>query len=299
MKDLRKQRWWIILVIGILVLPVLLNFFVFKPTCQLSVGTLQDWMSFWGSYLGATIPAIVAFVILNIQRKDNKLENEKNRTAFRMLNITQNRKNFWEGTMNSEKDIVESEKGKQLIFLAYEQEKEWLCELREALTDYICAYRENDMNNIVSCMYCSSYEYVLKKIEDLLDSLIKADIALELVIRNKAKMDGGCAHKKELNVLFNQYVSIIKDVQILAHLYYNKIPYISGSIEIRQQNPSNDLITLIQTIGLEDHPLVYSQIIEIVHKLITPIPKIVKDVRALGFDFIQEESESINNMYGQ
>ena len=89
MKDLLKKRSWIFIAIGVLVLPVVLNFIVFKPTSKLSVGTLQDWMSFWGSYLGATIPAIVAFVILGIQRKDNKLENEKNRAFILMRNITQ------------------------------------------------------------------------------------------------------------------------------------------------------------------------------------------------------------------
>jgi hypothetical protein len=291
MKDLLKQRWWIILVIGIFVLPVLLNFFVFKPTSKLSVGTLQDWMSFWGSYLGATIPAIVAFVILSIQRKDNKLENEKNRTAILMRDKTKRRCDYWDRSMNGEKDLTENEKEKQLDVFACEQKKKWLCELREVLTDYICAYRENDINNIVSCMYCSSYEYVQHKIEDLLDNVIKADTALELVILNHEEKDGVCSHKNGLNVYFNQYVSILKDLQILAHLYYNKIPYISGSLEIRQLNPSNDLVKHIQTIGKEDHPLNYDKIIEIAHRLITPIPETVKTVRALGFEFMQDESK--------
>ena len=297
MKSLRKQCWWLVFAIGILVLPILLNFIVFKPICSLSVGTLQDWMSFWGSYLGATVPAIVAFVILRIQRKDNKLENEKNRKAILMRDITHKRKDVWEREMSGEKDVDENEKGKQIKIFAYEQEKEWLSELREVLTDYICAYRENDINNIVSCIYCSSYEYVQQKLEDLLANLIKSDTALELVILNNAGRNGECSHKKRFKVYYNQYVSIIKDIQLLAHLYYNKIPYISGSIEIRQQKPSNDLITLIQTIGLRDHPLVYSQIIEIAHRLITPLPATIKEVRALGFEFMQEESKRINNMY--
>jgi hypothetical protein len=294
MKNLVKKQWWIILTIGILVLPVVLNFLVFKPTCQLCVGTLQDWMSFWGSYLGAAIPAIVAFIILSIQRKDNKLENKKNRTFFIMHNNTQQRKAFWERGKYSEKDMVENEKEKQLNILIYEQERKWLCELRVALTDYICAYRENYINNIINSMYYSSYEYVLKKTEDLLDNLVKADTALELVILNNAEKDVGCLHKNRLNVYFNQYVSIIKDVQILEHLYYNKTPYISGSIEIKQHNPSNELIALIQAMGLEDHPLVYSQITEIANRLITPICTTVKEVRALGFELMQEEIELIN-----
>lgn len=216
-----------------------------------------------------------------------------------MRDIRKRRIDFWERTMNGEKDITENGKEIRLDVHAYKQEKEWLCELRAALTNYICAYRENDINLIVSSMYYSSHENVLQKTEDLLNNLIKADTALELIILNFAGSNGGCSHKSRLNVYFNQYVSIIKDVQILAHLYYNKIPYISGSIEIGQHNPSNELIALIQTIGLEDHPLVYSQIIEILHRLITPIPTIVKDVRALGFEFMKEENERINNIYGQ
>ena len=75
MKQYLRQYWWVILIVFVILgLPILLNFMVFKPTSQLSIGTLQDWMSFWGSYLGATISALVAFVILSIQRNDHKQE---------------------------------------------------------------------------------------------------------------------------------------------------------------------------------------------------------------------------------
>ena len=74
-KNYMKRYWWIIVIaIFIIGLPILLNFLVFMPTSQLSVGTLQDWMAFWGSYLGATISALVAFIILGIQRKDHQQE---------------------------------------------------------------------------------------------------------------------------------------------------------------------------------------------------------------------------------
>lgn len=65
--------WLIILVVvATLLLPILLNFLVFKPVSQLSVGKLQDWMFFGGSYLSATISALVAFATLSIQRKNAK-----------------------------------------------------------------------------------------------------------------------------------------------------------------------------------------------------------------------------------
>lgn len=81
-----KRYWWIIAIaIFIIGLPVLLNFLVFKPVSQLSVGTLQDWMSFWGSYLSATISALVAFGILVLQRKDSKQNYEQTRRDNRRL----------------------------------------------------------------------------------------------------------------------------------------------------------------------------------------------------------------------
>ena len=77
MKEVIKQYWWIALII--MGAPIVLNYLVFTPSCEQSTGDLKDWISFWGSYLSAIISSMIAFAILVIQRKDNQIENRKNR----------------------------------------------------------------------------------------------------------------------------------------------------------------------------------------------------------------------------
>lgn len=74
-----KKYWWAILTI--LALPIAINYILLKPTpfSIPIVGEETDWLSFWGSYLGAVISAGVAFVILAIQYQQNKDENTANR----------------------------------------------------------------------------------------------------------------------------------------------------------------------------------------------------------------------------
>ena len=77
MKEWVKRYWWIAVLV--LVLPVVINFVLQIPAFTPIVGDSESWLSFWGGYLGAIISASVAFVILAIQSRQNKEENQANR----------------------------------------------------------------------------------------------------------------------------------------------------------------------------------------------------------------------------
>lgn len=263
MNKLLKPNCRIILIIIFLFgLPILLNFLVFKPTSKLSVGTLQDWMSFWGSYLGATFSALVAFIILSIQRNDNKNQNEQNR--------------------------IENSKNRQLQIdvISYRQDIQWLSELRKALANYISAYRENDIKDIINSVSYSSFESVQQKIKDLYNNLSRTDTALGFVICENTRTRIGDTYKKEMDKWYNCYTSIVKDIHLLACLYYNKIPVASDD--------SEKLNNLIIAKGIDPKLFDYNQFSELANQLIEPLPNIFESIRSLCNRCIKDEKQRID-----
>lgn len=62
---------WLLL----LIVPVLLNFVIgFTPLCWSVAGDIGNWVSFWGSYAGGCITAIISYVILRKTIDYNKKE---------------------------------------------------------------------------------------------------------------------------------------------------------------------------------------------------------------------------------
>ena len=255
MKNLWKHYWWVILII--LGLPILLNFLVFMPTSQLSVGTRHDWMPFWGSYLGATISAIVAFIILYIQRRDNKFENSKNRQL-------------------------------QMNVLSYQQEVQWLSELLKAIANHICVYRENDIKEIINLTYSSSYDSVLQKIKAIYDTLALTDTTLGLVIMENPQTMIGETFKTEQGKMYTRFASIIKDIQLLTCLYYNKIPI--------SNEESNNLNKLIVAMGINSPTIDYNQFSKLAHQIIKPLPDIYETIRELSKNCIKDERRRIDSI---
>lgn len=105
---------WIIIAI-ILATPIIINWLILRPSFFEYIGTGVDWLSFWGSYLGAIISAGVALAILYIQRKDNEKQNEENRTL-------------------------------QINVLKHQQKTQWLNELKSKCLEYYLGF---DINALV------------------------------------------------------------------------------------------------------------------------------------------------------
>ena len=283
-----KRYWWAILII--FGLPPFLNFFVFKPTSQLSAGTLQDWMSFWGNYLGATISTLTAFVILFIQRKDHKREVDLNRLENQRENGRNRQYAHQENVILAEKNRLENDRNRQLQLrtLSYQQEVQWLSNLRKALANHICAYRENGIKEIINSIQDSSFESIQQKIKVLYDTLALTDTALDLVIIENPQTMVGETYKKEQGQLYQRFVSIIKDIQLLTCLYYNKIPI--------SNEDSNKLNKLIVAMGINSPTIDYNQFSELAHQITKPLPDIFETVRELSKNCIKDERQRIDSI---
>ena len=282
MKDRLKHYWWVFLIL--LGLPILLNFIVFKPTSQLSAGNLQDWISFWGNYLGATISALVAFIILYIQQKDHKQEVELNRLENQRENGRSRLYAHQENAQIVKENKLENNKNRQLQLnvLSNQLQVQWLSELRKAFANHICAYRENDIKEIINSTFSSTFESVQEKIKALYDNLALTDTVLGLVIVENPHTMIGDTYKREQEKLYSHYMSIIKDIQLLICLYYNKTPI------------SNDVSDFIVAMKIDSKSFSYDQFSELAHQIIKPLPNIFEAIRELSIRCIKDERQRIN-----
>lgn len=286
-----KKYWWIIVIaIFIIGLPILLNFLVFMPTSQLSIGTLQDWMSFWGSYLGATISSLTAFIILFIQQKNHKEEMASLRFE-KQRDDGKNRMHINSGyTKLAENNRLENQKNRQLqrnLFL-YQQEIQWLNVLREALAKYISAFQENEIWEIINSIPVSSFESIQQKIKAVYKTLNQADTTLNLVISENRKTTISDTYQKKLADNYACYMSVVNDIQMLACLYYNKTPI--------SNEASDNLNHLIAEMGIDSKNMDSNQYSELAHQLIKPLTDILEAFRTLSQSCIKEERQRIDSI---
>lgn len=109
----------------VLIAPVLLNFIILMPAFSPIVGKDTDWLSFHGSYIGSVIASLITLYVLYKQLQNNHEENEKTRRDNQAIN--------------------EKNRQLQLDILKYEQEKQWLQEIRTACLNNIYSYNHNDV----------------------------------------------------------------------------------------------------------------------------------------------------------
>ena len=119
LKVILKKYWWIVAIS--LIAPIAINYALLIPSFAPVVGTNIDWLSFFGSYIAAIIPALGAFIILFIQREDNHKENEQNRQL-------------------------------QINVLKYQQEMQWLNDTKGILIDFAFSVSENELRDILNQM---------------------------------------------------------------------------------------------------------------------------------------------------
>lgn len=175
--------------IFIIILPIIINWLILKPSIFEYVGTGVDWLLFWGGYVGAIISAGVAFLILAIQYKQNRKENKKNRDL-------------------------------QINILKYQQEMQWFNELKSKCIDYYNAFDQNDVINLCNLIHKNKKETILEA-EELINELInrnnKVTFALEfLFTKERDEEETKILLKlKEYNLAFK---ALICDTQFLVRI---------------------------------------------------------------------------------
>ena len=269
MEDYMKEFWikykWIIIV-GLLLVPlfpIALNYVLLIPINAPILGEGNGWLAFWGCYLGAIISSAIAFAILFIQRKDNHQENRNNRQL-------------------------------ELNILAYQQQCQWLAELRKAMADYVNLYDENELKEIINFIKFGNIDMVLPKIKKLYDDLTKTDSIIAMIMAENAQRENKHNYKGSFSENQNKLSVMISDLQFLAMMFCYKVPVLNTLADAEfQQRASDNLKRLLQQQN-KNVILDYNQIFVIANSIIQPLPAIFEEVRNTAFIYIQEEKTRID-----
>lgn len=256
MKNLKKHLWIIIL---ILCLPIVVNFVLLIPSFTPIVGDNVEWLSFWAGYISAN----VAFIILYIQRKDNKEENRNNREL-------------------------------QLNILKHQQEMQWLNLFRQASVEYVSAYTYNDLVHAINVMR-KNPEDAFNILGHLLDRLAKCDTNLAYVGmrgENKKKLYDICAS------FFILYNDVVDDVQkMIVYIIKSKnLTFEAFCIDSKDMGITNDMENIIALVAIQKKVNIAQSFNDVAMNRIKIIEERAAKIRDLFANYIATEEKRIDNI---
>lgn len=71
------KKNWCYLIIGIFIIPIVLNFILLIPSKIAIVGNATDWLRFWAAYLGIIIAIIVPSTVCYYSLKENRISRKE------------------------------------------------------------------------------------------------------------------------------------------------------------------------------------------------------------------------------
>lgn len=265
-----KAYWWAILMV--LIAPVLLNFIILIPAFSPVVGGSLDWLSFHGSYIGSVIASLITLYVLYKQLQQNERTRQENQT------------------------VNEKNRQLQLNILKYEQEKQWLQEMRSACINNINSYNVNDIREICNAFLFHDYEYISPKIKDVIDKLDYTDTTICSML---PIADDECTHTfdEQRQRAYKEYMLMIQDIGILA-IFLNK-----GYEDIQKGLPFANLPSKVKTevyakiiIPQLDKKDANAQLAAIaLHRLSTEKGIYVR-MRTVSFCYLKNQQERINKI---
>lgn len=201
-----------IAIVIIYIIPRTINYLILKPATFEIVGDGTHWLSFWGSYLGAIISAGVAFAILCIQRYENETQNKANRQL-------------------------------QINVLKYQQNIQWLNELKAKCVDYYNAFDQNDIINLCNLLNKND-STTLAEAEQLVNFLIdrnnKVVFALEFQFTKK-KDDEEIKLLSKLETYNLVYKALICDTQYIIRRFRKNADIYNLYVEIDEYEKRNTI----------------------------------------------------------
>ena len=257
-KTILKRYWWILLIC--VLAPIAINYALLIPAFGPVVGTNLDWLAFFGSYIAAIIPALGAFIILFIQRKDNHEENESNRQL-------------------------------QINVLKYQQEMQWLSEKREIIMGSVLAFHKNDLRLLSKSVIKESDIYA--DVKQLMDKAIMAKAKI-FFMGVPAQTKEYNAFIESFNKVFQSYQSTLLDILEVSMIFSTPETkreeafcdrvakgYIQGNLK--------QIIDHINSLEL----FLSMDPFDISKKLIHMMPNLFSEVRSLALAYIKSEEDRI------
>lgn len=279
MKKFLKAYWWAILMV--LIAPVLLNFIILMPAFSPIVGKDTDWLSFHGSYIGSVIASLITLYVLYKQLQNNHEENEKTRRDNQAIN--------------------EKNRQLQLDILKYEQEKQWLQEIRTACLNNIYSYNHNDVLEVCNSLhFYPETKYIMPKIKILLDRLTQTDSVVGFLMPRTNIDKSSTNFNNHRQTAYASYKRIINDIQTLA----NFINYDYEKIRLMLRMPDFELSsdvkksveTMIITPQISNINDVNTHLALIAIQRSSASRVIFEEIRSASLNYIQLQKERINKL---
>lgn len=176
------------------------------------------WIGYWGAYLGALIPTVAAFVILYIQRKDNRAEHVSNRIANELEN---------------EKNRILQKKEIQ-----YRQNMEWLSDFRKAVLDNLAVYTPGRISSLIDILLKNGFSQqddalIQTQANEMLVQIIQVDTAVGMIV-SSIHSDSILKYNKIRNTYYNSICGKITDLQLVSIIIFcleNKRNYSERIVE--------------------------------------------------------------------
>lgn len=259
LKVILKKYWWIVAIC--LIAPIAINYVLLIPAFAPVVGTNIDWLSFFGSYIAAIIPALGAFIILFIQREDNHKENEQNRQL-------------------------------QINVLKYQQEMQWLNENRNIILAFVLTLSKNDL--IELSVKLSLRQDILPDVKRLLSQLVKHDSRVGFM-RVSEKTPSYNEFNTKRGAAYSIYRDFILDLQEinLVFSYIDPLMRMSVLKNHQQQNLIHKGLNDVIATYPSEQSFIQSNAFEVATKLIDALPDLLEDTRKAALAYIKSEEERI------
>lgn len=166
-----KKFWWIFVLM--IIIPIIIN-------TILSISTPfkvyeNQWLGFWGAYLGALFPFIILYITIN----DNRRENDRKRKI-------------------------------QTAIIEYQVSKDKLNALKKTLADYINSLHVLELS-MIAVSYKNSKIIFLQKISDIIK---EADVTFELLVLELADYDDNTEQnmKSFLSKFNSEFLRLLIDI---------------------------------------------------------------------------------------
>ncbi len=266
----QTKQYAIVMTMIILSAPMALNFILSLPAFTPIVGKSTDWLSFWGGYLSA----VVAFIVLHVQRTDNKQQIENNKKENERLS--------------------EENRRLQLNILRHQQEMQWLNIFRQASVEYVSAYTYNDLVHSINVMKENPKE-AFNILGILLDRLAKCDVNLKYI-------DARGKNKNELykicDSFFILYNDVIDDIQyMMVYIINTKEPTFEGFYtESVNMKITNDMKNIINFIASQQDLNIGQSFNDVAMSRIKIIEEHAEEIRNIFANYIATEQQRIDNI---
>jgi hypothetical protein len=218
---------------------------------------------------------MIAFAILVIQRKDNQIENRKNRNNNHIEN--------------------ENNRQLQLNVLTYQQQSQWLNNLRETMIKNIIVYQTNNLREIINLIKDKNLSLIQQKTKDLLERLIYTDTEVAMMMPDiNTQDDYLIKYNDKRKEVYEKFSVIVNDLQVLSVIFCQQLSI--KDIDNALLSAASSNLKMALSAYKPDEKLSYNQVYDISDKIISPMDTLFEEIRMFALSCIGNEQKRIESI---